>query len=128
MIYYCVATVFFFLCVAAFFATDVMSKEYDTGAGSRSFAAVCASCHGQTGMGDGIASAALEPKPRDLSNSNYMSKLTDEYMFNVINMGGPAVGKSVMMPAWGGVLGEEGTWQVVAYIRKEICKCEFTGK
>lgn len=27
----------------------------------------CASCHGDTGLGDGPAGAALNPKPRDLS-------------------------------------------------------------
>ena len=32
---------------------------------------VCASCHGQTGMGDGIAGQALEPKPRNFSSGEF---------------------------------------------------------
>ncbi|MFH0734433.1 MAG: cytochrome c [bacterium] len=34
--------------------------------GKELFAANCMSCHGQTGMGDGSASAALNPKPRNI--------------------------------------------------------------
>ena len=34
-------------------------------AGKTSFTTNCASCHGATGMVDGVASAALNPKPRN---------------------------------------------------------------
>ncbi|QMU56178.1 MAG: c-type cytochrome [Candidatus Mycalebacterium zealandia] len=111
-------TVFAFLCVA-----DAHAQKGDSTAGGESFATICASCHGPTGKGDGVAAAALEPKPRDLSDAKYLSTLTDEYLFKVITEGGTVVGKAPTMPAWGGVLGEDGAWNVIAYIRKEICKC-----
>lgn len=110
-------------CCAAFPAAAFAGRG-DPSAGKQSFATICASCHGDLGKGDGIAAAALDPKPRDLSDAAYMSGLTDEYLFKVINEGGVAVGKSVAMPAWGGVLGEDGVWNVVAYIREGLCKCE----
>ena len=111
-------------CAAAFGAADALAAKGDSGAGKQSFMTVCASCHGAVGKGDGIASAALNPKPRDLSDAAYLSTLTDEYLFEVITKGGVAVGKSAMMPPWGGVLGDEGAWNVIAYIREEICGCE----
>lgn len=108
-----------------FSANNAHAKKGDSAAGGESFATICASCHGPAGKGDGVAAAALEPKPRDLSNSEYLSTLTNEYLFKVITEGGAAVGKAPTMPAWGGVLGEDGAWNIVAYIRKEICKCEY---
>jgi mono/diheme cytochrome c family protein len=34
--------------------------------GAKIYALNCVSCHGETGAGDGVAGAALNPKPRDL--------------------------------------------------------------
>ena len=110
--------------VAALACADAFAAKGDAAAGGQSFMAVCASCHGAGGKGDGIASAALNPKPRDLSDAAYLSTLTDEYLFEVITKGGAAVGKSAMMPPWGGVLGDEGAWNVIAHIREDICGCE----
>ncbi|MCY4042595.1 MAG: cytochrome c [Candidatus Dadabacteria bacterium] len=119
------ATFAFLAVFAAVFAcADAFAAKGDGEAGKQSFITVCASCHGEGGKGDGIASAALTPKPRDLSDAEYLSTLTDEYLFEVINKGGMAVGKSAMMPPWGGVLGDEGAWNVIAYIREDICGCE----
>ncbi len=112
------------ICGAVFAAPDASANKGDSVAGKQSYNTICASCHGETGKGDGIAAAALDPKPRDLSDASYLSELTDEYLSNVIGNGGVSVGKSAMMPAWGGVLGEQGVWNVIAYIREEICKCE----
>ncbi len=88
---------------------------------------ICASCHGATGKGDGVASAALDPKPRDLSDAAYVSTLSNEHLYKVISEGGPAVGLSPMMAAWSGVLSEQQIWDVIAYIHKDICKCEYKG-
>ncbi len=122
------ASVFLAFFTAFPFVMEAPAAQGDSSLGEQSFATICASCHGQAGKGDGIASAALEPKPRDLSDAAYLSTLTDEYLFKVITEGGAAVGKAMTMPAWGAVLGDQGAWNVVSYIRKEICKCEFESK
>jgi hypothetical protein len=57
-----------------------------------------------------------------------MSTLSDQDMFKVISEGGAAVGKSPLMPAWGGTLSEQDIWNVIAHIRQNICKCEYKGK
>jgi mono/diheme cytochrome c family protein len=97
----------------------------DPAAGKEKFDQICASCHGPGGKGDGPAAAALDPKPRDLSDASYVSTLTDEHIFKTVKEGGAAVGKSPMMPAWGGALSDDDIWNVIAYIRKDICKCEY---
>lgn len=48
----------------------------------------CAPCHGATGKGDGPGAAALNPKPRDHSNGEYMDALTDQKIADVVTMGG----------------------------------------
>lgn len=58
----------------------------------------CVTCHGPAGEGDGIASAALNPKPRNLQDHDWQDGVTDEHIEKIIVEGGPAVGKSVLMP------------------------------
>lgn len=67
-------------------------------AGRQVYGQVCSSCHGPEGKGDGPASAALDPKPNDLTDPTYMSGLSDRYLFELISRGGLAVGKSALMP------------------------------
>lgn len=59
----------------------------------------CAACHGTEGKGNGPASAALNPKPRNYSDSAWQASVSDEQIAKTITMGGAAVGKSPMMPA-----------------------------
>jgi mono/diheme cytochrome c family protein len=99
-------------------------EKGDAAKGKEVFQNTCASCHGAEGKGDGVAAAALDPKPRNLSDAAYVSTLTNEHMYKVISEGGASVGLSPMMAAWGGVLSEQDIWNVIAYIRQDICKCK----
>ena len=76
----------------------------------------CAQCHGFTGKGDGPAASALEPKPAIHANIPF-EKLPMEYLYNVVNHGGPAVGKSPNMPYWGLTIGQQGVADVIAYLK-----------
>ena len=58
----------------------------------------CSVCHGQGGQGDGPGSAGLNPKPRDLTASDWQKSVTDEHINKIILLGGQAVEKSVAMP------------------------------
>jgi len=59
----------------------------------------CAACHGVEGKGNGPASAALVPKPRNYSDKAWQAAVTDDQLRKTILMGGAAVGKSPIMPA-----------------------------
>lgn len=77
----------------------------------------CASCHGAAGKGDGPAAAALNPKPKDLTDKAYTSKLDDAFMTNIIAKGGAAVGKAPLMPPFASQLNDQAIKDVTAYIR-----------
>lgn len=96
----------------------------DAAKGKASYSTFCVSCHGPGGAGDGVAAAALDPKPRNLTDASYVSGLSDDHLFNVIKNGGPAAGKSPMMPAWGGALADSDIHNVIAFIRSDVCKCK----
>ncbi len=89
----------------------------DPAKGKASYDQMCASCHGPSGKGDGAAAAALNPKPKDLSDKKYVSGLKDDYMKKLVKEGGPAVGKSPLMPPLGSALKDDDVENVIAYVR-----------
>ncbi len=91
--------------------------EADAKVGKADYQVYCASCHGETGEGDGPVAQALSPKPARHSDGAYMNPLTDTYLFKVIKFGGAAVGKSAMMAPLGGSLSDQQIRNVIAFIR-----------
>ena len=79
-------------------------------AGAEVFKANCASCHGDTGHGDGIAGKDLYPPPKNLAQ--LQSQVGDDYLFWRINTGKPGT----MMVAWQRILTEEQIWQVISFL------------
>ena len=69
----------------------------------------CAACHGSSGRGDGVAAAALQPKPLDWSSAAVESDTDGELFWKITNGRGS-------MPAWR-QLPENERWQIVNYIR-----------
>ena len=89
----------------------------DAAKGKAKYAQLCASCHGAAGAGDGVASAALNPKPAHHNDGGYMNPLSNEHLTKVITEGGASVGKSPMMAPWGAALGPQAVQDVVAFVR-----------
>ena len=92
-------------------------KLGDAAKGKPIYDMYCFTCHGTTGKGDGIAAAALNPKPRDFTDKKIMDTISNEAMIKVIQLGGAALGKSPMMTPWGAVLKEDQIKDVGAYVR-----------
>lgn len=85
--------------------------------GKGDYAAYCAPCHGSMGGGDGPLASMLVPKPARHSDAAFMKALSDEYLFRLLNEGGPALGKSRLMGVWGGILSGQQIRDLVAYLR-----------
>jgi caa(3)-type oxidase subunit IV len=81
------------------------------------FEAVCSTCHGLTGAGDGPGSAALDPRPAAFNDPSFWETRTDEDMVRVILEGGPSIGKSPLMPPWNALYDLQQAEAIVAYIR-----------
>jgi mono/diheme cytochrome c family protein len=78
----------------------------------------CSQCHGVTGNGKGINAATMFVTPRNHTSAQEMGPLTDDRLYAVIRYGGPAVGKSVLMPSWGAVLKDPDIRLLVSYLRE----------
>jgi cytochrome c oxidase cbb3-type subunit III len=85
--------------------------------GRKLYASYCSTCHGEKGKGDGPAASALPVKPADHTNGSIMNQLSDKFLLDIVSKGGVAVGKSAMMPAWGGQLNEKQIRDIIAYLR-----------
>lgn len=81
------------------------------GEGANIFQGYCASCHGETGKGDGYAGASLEPKPKDLAQLSAV--VGDDYLYWRISKGN----QGTAMIGWEGILEQEQIWQIVSFIR-----------
>ncbi len=72
--------------------------------GAQLYAAYCASCHGETGKGDGPAAPALKSKLPDLTTlaERRHGQFPDGDVYQVIKWGGGIIGHgSKDMPVWG---------------------------
>jgi mono/diheme cytochrome c family protein len=84
-------------------------------AGKVLFMAACVPCHGTEGKGDGQAAKDLNPKPRNLTDAAYMTKLDDRYLYELVSRGGIAVGKSAQMPEF--ALSPQDIQNLIAFVR-----------
>ena len=83
----------------------------------------CAQCHGVKGHGDGINAPYLVVPPRDHTKGDYLETRSDQQLFDVIKLGGLAVGRAPCMPAWGYTFENKTIHSLVSYIR-ELCDCK----
>lgn len=81
--------------------------------GAALYASMCASCHGDEGMGDGPSASALDPAPSPVAHTSTM--LGDGYLYWRMAEGGAEFGTT--MPAWKGSLTEADIWALIAYMR-----------
>ena len=80
-------------------------------AGEKAYGARCASCHGDTGKGDGKATRFIRPAPADFSTVEARDRMTDGEIFFKITEG------KKPMPGMARTLSDEERWQVVHYVR-----------
>lgn len=84
--------------------------------GRQIFETNCVACHGAGGKGDGAAAAAMEPKPRDLTDAAYMKGRPLATLRQVITEGGQSAGLSPMMMGWKASLSPDQIESVLMYV------------
>jgi len=70
----------------------------------------CSTCHGKTGMGDGLKSAALTQSPGDFSKRKYQKQKDGEQFYKTRTGRGE-------MPGYGGIITDDDIWRIVCYMR-----------
>jgi mono/diheme cytochrome c family protein len=85
-------------------ADDTSGEEGGgTASGQAVYAANCATCHGETGRGDGPAAVGLEPPPADLSDGTWVTGDGSlPALVNVVENGSPGTA----MIGWKGTLSD----------------------
>jgi|SRR3990172_11687330 len=78
--------------------------------GKTTFTQLCVPCHGDKGKGDGVASAALNPKPGNLISAKVQAQKDGAIFWKLTN------GKGAMV-SYDLILTKEQRWQLVNYIR-----------
>ncbi len=85
--------------------------------GKRVFYRSCVWCHADATPAGPSNRSNLNPTPALVNDGATLNPLSDEYLQNMITLGGSALGKSAMMPPWGKTLTPEEIRAVIAYIR-----------
>ena len=83
----------------------------------------CAPCHGIRGAGDGYNAPFLPVRPTAHADKTYMSRRSDDALFDAIYGGGYIMNRSNRMPPFGQTLAREQIWSLVRYLRV-LCGCE----
>ncbi|MBZ5528500.1 MAG: cytochrome c [Acidobacteriia bacterium] len=98
-------------------ATHMIPLSYQQAQGKRIFYADCVWCHADATPAGPSNRSNLTPVPPLLSDGTVLNGVSDDYMKNIITLGGSALGKSAMMPPWGRTLSPEDVKAVIAYVR-----------
>lgn len=91
--------------------------NYQQAQGKRIFYDKCVWCHADSSPAGPSNRMNLNPMPPLINDGKVLNPLSDDYLENVITLGGAAMGKSAIMPPWGKTLTQKEIRQVIAYIR-----------
>jgi high-affinity iron transporter len=94
-------------------SNTVAADATSIAAGKKLYGSNCASCHGDTGQGDGRAGKTLNPPPANLTDATWIHGSTDGEIFVVIRDGVKETG----MKSFGSRMTVHQMWDVVNYLR-----------
>jgi mono/diheme cytochrome c family protein len=83
----------------------------------------CAACHGVAGRADGPNAKFLPVRPTMHADSAYMSRRSDDALFDATYGGGYIMNRSNRMPPFGQTLTRAQIWDLVRHLRT-LCRCE----
>lgn len=88
----------------------VAKSEASNEAGKVLYVKHCASCHGKTGLGDGVKSRMLNDFSGDFSGDYYQNQTDGEHFYKTKTGRGE-------MPKYEGRLSDDDIWNIVNYMR-----------
>lgn len=91
--------------------------NYRQAQGKRVFYNNCVWCHADATPAGPSNRSNLTPAPPLMTEGGVFNPLSDEFLQNVITLGGSAMGKSAMMSPWGRTLTQDEIRAVISYIR-----------
>jgi mono/diheme cytochrome c family protein len=95
----------------------VIALNYQQAQGKRVFYAQCVWCHADATPAGPSNRSNVTPTASLMNDGTALNGLSDEYMQNIIALGGGAMGKSTMMPTYGQSLTQEEIRAVIAFAR-----------
>lgn len=95
----------------------VIGLNYQQAQGKRVFYQYCVWCHADATPAGPSNRSNLSPVPPILNDGATLNAQSDEYLQNIITLGGSAMGKSAMMPPYGQMLSLEEVRAVIAFTR-----------
>ncbi len=97
--------------------TRLIPLDYQQAQGKRLFYEKCVWCHADSTPAGPSNRSNLSPVPALVNDGAVLNALSDDYLRNIISLGGSALGKSAMMPPWGRALTQDDVRALIAYIR-----------
>src|ERR1700758_4601586 len=91
--------------------------SYQQAQGKRVFYQQCVWCHADATPAGPSNRSNLTPVPPLLNDGATLNTESDEFMQNIVTLGGSAMGKSAMMPPYGRTLSAEEIRSVIAFTR-----------
>jgi mono/diheme cytochrome c family protein len=95
----------------------MISLDYEQSQGKRIFYQECVWCHADATPAGPSNRSNLTPVPPLANDGSVLNGESDEFMRNIVTLGGSAIGKSAMMPPYGQTLSPEDVRAVIAFIR-----------
>ena len=93
-------------------AMDLPTAPLDTAKGHALFTANCSSCHGDRGLGDGVAAKSLGVAVPGIGSTQSTPALTSTLAFNVVSVGV----RGTPMASFASALTPQDRWNVISYI------------
>jgi cytochrome c5 len=91
--------------------------NYQQTQGQRVFYSNCVWCHASSTPAGPSNMSNLKPTPVLANDGATLNNLSDDYLQNMITLGGSAMSKSAMMPPWGMTVRQEDIRAVVSFMR-----------
>jgi len=98
-------------------SAKVVNLGYQESQGQHVFYQYCVWCHADATPAGPSNRSSVIPIPPLMNDGEKLNGRSDEYMQNIITLGGIALGKSAMMPAYGKTLSPEEITAVIAFTR-----------